>query len=78
MKRSLSVCIVGAGSSYTPELVQGLVGQGPDQLPLRELRLTDIDPDRLAIMAGFTQRVVRHIGRKGTGAQGSTTAGRES
>ena len=66
MKRSLSVCIVGAGSSYTPELVQGLMEQEPDELPVRELRLTDIDPDRLAIMAGFTQRVVRHIGREVT------------
>jgi len=60
MSRSLSMCVVGAGSSYTPELVEGLLQQDPALLPVRELRLTDINEERLAIMAGFTERAVRH------------------
>jgi 6-phospho-beta-glucosidase len=64
MKRALSVCIAGAGSCYTPELIEGLVGQDPDELPVSDLRLTDIDPERLAIMAGFAQRMVGHLGRE--------------
>jgi 6-phospho-beta-glucosidase len=57
------VCVVGAGSSYTPELIEGLLQQDPALLPVRELRLTDIDAERLAIMAGFGERAVRHAGR---------------
>ncbi len=63
MKRGVSVCIVGAGSSYTPELVEGLLEHDPALLPVRELRLTDINSERLAIMAAFTERLVRHAGR---------------
>ncbi len=66
MSRSLSVCVVGAGSSYTPELVEGLLQQDAALLPVRELRLTDVDAERLAIMAGFAQRMVRHLGRNVT------------
>jgi 6-phospho-beta-glucosidase len=57
------VCVVGAGSSYTPELVEGLLQQDPALLPVGELRLTDIDAERLSIMAGFSERAVRHAGR---------------
>ena len=66
MSRGLSVCVVGAGSSYTPELVHGLLRQSPDELPLRDLRLTDINPDRLGIMAGFSERAIRQAGREVT------------
>jgi 6-phospho-beta-glucosidase len=64
MKQAVSVCIVGAGSSYTPELVEGLLQQDQALLPVRELRLTDINAERLAIMAGFTERAVRHANRE--------------
>ncbi len=63
MSRTLSVCVVGAGSSYTPELVEGLLQQDPALLPVRELRLTDVDAERLAIMAGFAERAACHAGR---------------
>ncbi len=64
MSRVLSVCVVGAGSSYTPELIEGILRQDPDKLSIEELRLTDINPERLAIMAGFAARAVRHAGRQ--------------
>ena len=62
MARSLSVCIVGAGSSYTPELVEGLIGQSRAGLPVASLRLTDINAERLSIMAGLAERMIRHKG----------------
>ncbi len=74
MKQSLSVCVVGAGSSYTPELVEGLLQQDPSLLPIRELRLTDINEERLAIMAGFTERAVRHAGQEVTVASDTRLA----
>jgi len=64
MKRGISVCIVGAGSSYTPELVEGLLNQEEAALPVSELRLTDINAERLSVLAGFTERAVRHAGRE--------------
>jgi 6-phospho-beta-glucosidase len=64
MSKAVSVCVVGAGSSYTPELVEGLLQQDQALLPVRELRLTDINSERLATMTGFTQRAVRHAGRQ--------------
>ncbi len=58
MARGLTVCIVGAGSSYTPELVEGLLAIPPERLPVGAVNLTDIDSGRLGIMSGLTQRMV--------------------
>jgi 6-phospho-beta-glucosidase len=64
MSRGITLCVVGAGSSYTPELIEGIVRQDPGLLPVREIRLTDIDADRLSTMAGYSERAVRHTGRE--------------
>jgi len=63
MSKGLSICIVGAGSSYTPELIDGLLAQPGDRLSVGSIRLTDINAERLGIMAGLTERMVRHGGR---------------
>lgn len=63
MSRPITLCVVGAGSSYTPELIEGIVGQDPALLPIGEIRLTDVDSERLAIMAGYAERAARHAGR---------------
>jgi 6-phospho-beta-glucosidase len=63
-KEGISICVVGGGSSYTPELVDGLLQQDPAALPVRELRFTDPNAERLAIMAGFTERAVGRAGRE--------------
>ncbi len=39
----VKVAVVGGGSTYTPELVEGFVTRG-DRLPMDELVLLDIDP----------------------------------
>lgn len=57
----MKLVIVGGGSSYTPELVDGLILQH-EQLPLNEICLTDINTERLEILGSFTQRMVNQVG----------------
>jgi len=54
----LTLCIVGAGSSYTPEIVQGLCERAA-AMPVA-LNLTDVDPRRLEIMTGLARRMLAH------------------
>jgi 6-phospho-beta-glucosidase len=60
----VKVAVVGGGSTYTPELVEGFVTRS-DRLPIDELVLLDIDPDRLAIVGALAQRMVRRVGWSG-------------
>lgn len=59
MKETMKVCVVGAGSNYTPELVKGIINQSQEELPIREIALTDIDEKRLDIMAGLAERMIK-------------------
>ena len=42
----VKVAVVGGGSTYTPELVEGFARRA-DRLPIDELVLLDIDAERL-------------------------------
>jgi 6-phospho-beta-glucosidase len=53
--------VVGAGSSYTPELLEELARR-KDRLPLREIMLYDTDEKRLNIMTGFCTRFAKRLG----------------
>jgi 6-phospho-beta-glucosidase len=53
----LKIAVVGGGSTYTPELVEGFARRA-DRLPLDELVLHDIDAERLAIVGGLAQRML--------------------
>ena len=53
----MKVVVIGGGSSYTPELVKGFLDR-VDSFPLSDLWLVDIDPQRLAVVGGFAQRMV--------------------
>lgn len=53
----MKVAVIGGGSTYTPELIDGFLAR-TDTFPLEELRLMDIDQERLAIVGGFAQRMV--------------------
>jgi len=57
----LKIAVIGGGSTYTPELVNGFLAR-MDHLPLKELWLMDIDPDRLKIVGGFAGRMARARG----------------
>ena len=62
--RDLSLCIVGAGGSYTPEIVAGVLERDPDRLPIADLSLMDADPQRLEVMAGLARRMIAARGRR--------------
>ncbi len=53
----MKITVIGGGSTYTPELVSGFLARA-DRLPLTELWLMDIDPERLHVVGGFAQRMV--------------------
>src|SRR5512143_3058582 len=53
----MKIAVIGGGSTYTPELVNGFLDR-IDSLPVTELWLMDIDPQRLKIVGGFAQRMV--------------------
>jgi 6-phospho-beta-glucosidase len=57
----MKVAVIGGGSTYTPELVNGFLTR-MDQFPLKELWLMDIDAARLEIVGGFAQRMVEAKG----------------
>jgi len=54
----MKITVIGGGSTYTPELVNGFLAR-TDTLPLKELWLMDIDQERLDIVGGFAQRMVK-------------------
>ena len=57
----LKVTVIGGGSTYTPELVNGFLAR-MEQFPLDELWLMDIDEERLKVVGGFAQRMVEAKG----------------
>jgi 6-phospho-beta-glucosidase len=54
---ALKVAVIGGGSTYTPELVEGFLAHA-DRLPVDELVLHDIDPQRLEVVGGLAQRIM--------------------
>ena len=60
MNKELKIAIVGAGSSYTPELIEGL-SEHRETLPVKEIVLLDINEERLSIMEGFVKRYIKHL-----------------
>jgi|YNPNPStandDraft_1061719.scaffolds.fasta_scaffold14627_3 6-phospho-beta-glucosidase len=58
----VKIALIGGGSAYTPELVDGLI-RCYDELPVAELALMDVDAGRLSILAGLSQRMFARAGR---------------
>lgn len=57
----MKITVIGGGSTYTPELIKGFIDLH-DQLPLDELVLMDIQPERLEIVGGFCRRIIENHG----------------
>ena len=57
----MKITVIGGGSTYTPELVNGFL-ERIATLPVTELWLMDIDPERLNVVGGFAQRMVKAKG----------------
>lgn len=54
--KELKICVIGAGSTYSPELVDGFFNRQSD-LKVREFALMDINMDRLEVVGGLIKRM---------------------
>ena len=61
----MRIAVIGAGSTYTPELVEGFARRA-HVLGLRELVLYDIDAERLDVVGGLARRILARSGFPGT------------
>lgn len=57
----MKLAIVGGGSTYTPELIDGFA-RLRDRLPLDEIVLVDVDQERLDLVAGISRRMLARAG----------------
>jgi 6-phospho-beta-glucosidase len=53
----MKLAVIGAGSTYTPELVSGLVRER-DRLGVSQLVLHDVDQQRLEVVGGLAARIL--------------------
>ncbi|MGW1528809.1 6-phospho-beta-glucosidase [Streptomyces sp. NPDC002159] len=60
----MKITVVGGGSSYTPELIEGFARRA-DVLPVDELVLHDINTERLDVIGGLARRILARHGYPG-------------
>ncbi|KLV02245.1 diacetylchitobiose-6-phosphate hydrolase [Photobacterium aquae] len=62
-KPALKLAIIGGGSSYTPELVEGIINR-IERLPVREIHFVDVESGRekMAIIEALTRRMIARAG----------------
>lgn len=58
----MKITVIGAGSTYTPELMEGLLAR-TDALPVTEVALHDINQRRLDIVGGLIERMNNRAGQ---------------
>jgi len=58
------IAVIGGGSTYTPELIEGL-GLRAERLGIAEIALHDIDSGRLDVVGGLAERILRKQGFAG-------------
>ena len=61
-REGMKIAVVGAGSTYTPELVSGL---GSFDVPIDALALMDVDDERLDVVGGLATRMLDRTGWRG-------------
>jgi 6-phospho-beta-glucosidase len=61
---TVKIVVVGGGSTYTPELIEGFAGRH-GRLPMGELVLHDTDEERLRVIGGLAGRMLRRAGWPG-------------
>jgi 6-phospho-beta-glucosidase len=60
----MKLAVIGAGSTYTPELVSGLMRER-ERIAIDELVLHDIDRERLGVVGAMAQRMLARQGYAG-------------
>lgn len=60
----VKVAVVGAGSTYTPELVEGFARR-VERFPVDQLALLDVDRERLDVVGGLARRMLERAGYAG-------------
>lgn len=63
MKGALKIAIIGGGSSYTPEIVEGFI-KNYEQLPVKELWFVDVEAGKhkLEIVGNLAKRMIEKSG----------------
>ncbi|HEX7056305.1 MAG TPA: 6-phospho-beta-glucosidase [Bacilli bacterium] len=63
VEKQLKIAVIGGGSSYTPELIEGFIKRYP-HLPVKDLYLVDIEEGRnkLEIVGALAKRMVEKAG----------------
>ncbi|TVP84470.1 MAG: 6-phospho-beta-glucosidase [Acholeplasmataceae bacterium] len=63
MKKAIDIVVIGGGSSYTPELIEGFIKRYTE-VPVKSIRLVDIEEgrDKLHIIAALAERMVAKAG----------------
>jgi 6-phospho-beta-glucosidase len=62
--RELKACVIGAASTYTPELIEGFIDRQAS-LNIQSYYLMDIDKEKLEIVGALAQRMLASKGFKG-------------
>ncbi|HHW57834.1 MAG TPA: 6-phospho-beta-glucosidase [Clostridia bacterium] len=62
-KKDLKIAVIGGGSSYTPELIEGFIKRYKE-LPVKDIYLMDIEEgkEKLKIVGGLAKRMVEKAG----------------
>lgn len=62
-KDALKIAVIGGGSSYTPELIEGILNR-KDHLPVRELVLVDVPmgAEKVKIIESMARRMADRVG----------------
>jgi 6-phospho-beta-glucosidase len=63
-RMGVKLAVVGGGSTYTPELIEGIARRS-DRVAVDELVLLDIDAERLDIVGGLAGRMLDRLGWPG-------------
>ena len=63
--RPLKAAVIGAGSTYTPELIEGFIDR-QDSLNFQTLYLMDINREKLEVIGALAQRMLKARGFAGT------------
>lgn len=63
MKKGIKLAVIGGGSSYTPELIDGIIRRA-HELPVKEIHLVDIEAgqEKLEIIFELTKRMIQRAG----------------